>query len=136
MGIEIVSVGGYVPETIVRNEDLAMLGFDSQWITRRTGILERRRASSDQAASDLAVKAAQECLVRAGKRLILLHSIYYRIIPKIETPKPRLAIPDRHASQNRQKLVEPIVATYAGVEPYADHVWQPGKIGEITQVAW
>jgi len=66
MGIEIVSVGGYVPETIVRNEDLAMLGFDSQWITRRTGILERRRASSDQAASDLAVKAAQECLVRAG----------------------------------------------------------------------
>lgn len=66
MGVEIASVGSYVPETVVRNEDLAELGFDSQWITRRTGILERRRASPEQASSDLAVKAAQQCLERAG----------------------------------------------------------------------
>lgn len=66
MGVEIASVGSYVPETIVRNEDLSELGFDSQWITRRTGILERRRASPDQASSDLAVNAAKQCLDRAG----------------------------------------------------------------------
>lgn len=66
MGVEIAAVGSYVPETVVRNEDLAALGFDSEWITRRTGILERRRAAPDQASSDLAIKAAQDCLVRAG----------------------------------------------------------------------
>jgi len=65
MGVEIASVGSYVPETIVRNEDLAQLGFDSDWITRRTGILERRRATPEQAASDLAVLAARQCLSRA-----------------------------------------------------------------------
>jgi 3-oxoacyl-[acyl-carrier-protein] synthase III len=65
-GIQIASVGSYVPDQIVRNEDLAALGCDSDWIMRRTGILERRRAAPEQATSDLALIAAQRCLERAG----------------------------------------------------------------------
>lgn len=65
MGFEIAATGSYVPETIVANEDLAELGFDSDWIVQRTGIQARRRAAPDQAASDLAVRAAQDCLDRA-----------------------------------------------------------------------
>lgn len=65
-GIEIAATGSYVPETVVANEDLAALGCDSDWIVQRTGILERRRAAPDQAASDLALKASQQCLDRAG----------------------------------------------------------------------
>lgn len=65
-GIQFASVGSYVPDHIVRNEDLAALGCDSDWITRRTGILERRRAAPDQATSDLALIAAQRCLDNAG----------------------------------------------------------------------
>lgn len=65
MGFDIACTGSYVPETVVHNDDLAELGFDSDWIIQRTGIRERRRAAPDQASSDLAVKAAQDCLDRA-----------------------------------------------------------------------
>lgn len=65
-GIEIAATGSYLPETVVANEDLAELGCDSDWILQRTGILERRRAMPEQATSDLALLAAQQCLDRAG----------------------------------------------------------------------
>lgn len=58
----IVSTGSYVPERIVTNDDLALLGCDSEWIFQRTGIKERRWANDDQAASDLAYEAAIRCL--------------------------------------------------------------------------
>jgi len=66
-GIEILASGSYVPENIVANEDLTELGCDSEWIVQRTGIRQRRRASPEQATSDLALQAAQQCLDRAGK---------------------------------------------------------------------
>ena len=65
-GINILATGSYVPEQVVANADLAALGCDSDWIQQRTGILERRRAAPEQATSDLALKAAEACLERAG----------------------------------------------------------------------
>ncbi len=65
-GIEIAATGSYVPANVVANEDLAPLGCDSEWIVQRTGIRERRRADDGEATSDLALKAAQQCLDRAG----------------------------------------------------------------------
>ncbi|MBX3422620.1 MAG: ketoacyl-ACP synthase III [Pirellulaceae bacterium] len=62
MGVQLAAVGSYLPERIVPNEDLSDLGCDSEWIQRRTGICQRRRAAPDQATSDLAVLAAQRCL--------------------------------------------------------------------------
>ncbi|MEO8272175.1 MAG: beta-ketoacyl-ACP synthase III, partial [Aureliella sp.] len=38
----------------------------SEWIVQRTGIRQRRRASPEQATSDLALRAAEQCLQRAG----------------------------------------------------------------------
>jgi 3-oxoacyl-[acyl-carrier-protein] synthase-3 len=64
--VQILSTGSYVPETVVRNEDLAALGCDPQWIVQRTGIRERRHAAPDQATSDLAYEAAVRCLHNAG----------------------------------------------------------------------
>ncbi|MEZ6080294.1 MAG: beta-ketoacyl-ACP synthase 3 [Pirellulaceae bacterium] len=64
-GIEIMATGSYVPEAVVANEDLAELGCDSEWIVQRTGIRQRRRASPEQATSDLALRAAEQCLQRA-----------------------------------------------------------------------
>lgn len=61
-GVQILGVGGYVPEHRIRNEDLAALGYDADWIVQRTGILERRHAPPDMATSDLAVEAARRCL--------------------------------------------------------------------------
>ena len=64
-GVQILATGGHVPECVVRNEDLAAQGYDADWIVQRTGIRERRRASGDQATSDLAVEAARQCLESA-----------------------------------------------------------------------
>lgn len=66
MGVRIVGVGGYVPEQIVKNEDLAALGYDADWIVQRTGILARRHAPEGISTSDLAVEAAQRCIENAG----------------------------------------------------------------------
>lgn len=41
------------------------MGCDSDWIVKRTGIVQRRNASQDQASSDLAYQAALRCLESA-----------------------------------------------------------------------
>jgi 3-oxoacyl-[acyl-carrier-protein] synthase-3 len=64
-GVQVLGTGAYVPETVVRNEDLAALGFDADWIIQRTGILQRRRAAEHEATSDLAYEAAVRCLNNA-----------------------------------------------------------------------
>ena len=64
-GVRIAATGSSVGAEVVTNEDLAALGCDSEWIVRRTGIRERRRASDDVATSDLCYEAATECLKRA-----------------------------------------------------------------------
>ncbi len=52
------SVGAFVPDKIVTNTDLSkVLDTNDEWIYSHTGIKERRIASKDQAASDLAVEA-------------------------------------------------------------------------------
>ena len=67
MGVRIVGTGKYVPDAVVTNEHLhAKLGFDSQWIVKRTGILERRHALPHQATSDLCVEAANDCFAKSG----------------------------------------------------------------------
>ena len=65
-GVQVAATGSYVPEEVVTNEDLAALGCDSEWIIRRTGIRARRRASDDQATSDLCYQAAVRCMNKAG----------------------------------------------------------------------
>ncbi len=66
MGVQVVGVGSSVPSNVVRNEDLADLGYDADWIVQRTGILERRHIEPGRATSDLAVEAAQRCIEHAG----------------------------------------------------------------------
>jgi 3-oxoacyl-[acyl-carrier-protein] synthase-3 len=65
-GVRIAATGSYAPEQIVTNDDLAELGCDSEWIVRRTGILERRRAAEGQATSDLCYEAAIRCMNEAN----------------------------------------------------------------------
>ncbi len=66
MGLRVVATGSYVPDGVVSNEHLHQrLGCDSEWIIKRTGILERRHALPHQATSDLCYEAAQRCLAKA-----------------------------------------------------------------------
>lgn len=66
LGFELAGFGSYLPDRVIANEQLAELGCDSDWILRRSGIKERRRASSEQSASDLAVEAAKRCLEQSA----------------------------------------------------------------------
>jgi len=64
----ITGVGGYLPDEIVTNDDLAkVVDTSDAWIQERTGIQMRRRAGPDQAVSDLAVAAARQALSAAGR---------------------------------------------------------------------
>src|ERR1700681_2877094 len=66
-GVRVLATGSYVPDAVVTNEHLHQrLGFDSDWIVKRTGILERRHALSHQATSDLCGEAARRCIDQAG----------------------------------------------------------------------
>jgi 3-oxoacyl-[acyl-carrier-protein] synthase-3 len=65
-GVRIVGTGSYVPDAVVTNEHLhARLGHDSDWIVKRTGILERRHAAPHQATSDLCHEACRRCIDRS-----------------------------------------------------------------------
>lgn len=67
MSIIIRSLGAYVPEKIVTNDDLSKtLDTSDAWIFPRTGIKERRIAAPDETTSDLGAKAARIALERAG----------------------------------------------------------------------
>src|SRR5438128_1201860 len=66
-GVRVVCTGSYVPDAVVTNEHLReRLGCDSEWIIKRTGILERRHALPHQATSDLCYEAGKRCLANAG----------------------------------------------------------------------
>jgi 3-oxoacyl-[acyl-carrier-protein] synthase-3 len=67
MGLRVAGTGKYIPDGVVTNDHLhARLGFDSDWIVKRTGILERRHALPHQATSDLCVEAAKDCFAKTG----------------------------------------------------------------------
>jgi 3-oxoacyl-[acyl-carrier-protein] synthase-3 len=64
----VTGVGGYLPDEIVTNDDLAkVVDTTDEWIIERTGIRSRHRAAPDQAVSDLALIAAQRALAAAGR---------------------------------------------------------------------
>ncbi len=61
------SIASYVPEQILSNYDLEkIINTTDEWITRRTGIKERRIASKDENTSDLGTKAAIKAIERAN----------------------------------------------------------------------
>ena len=61
------SIGAYVPEKILSNEDLEkMVDTTDEWIVKRTGIKERRIAAEDEYTSDMAAKACELAIERSS----------------------------------------------------------------------
>lgn len=64
--IGIKGMGYYVPENVFTNFDFEkIIDTSDEWIRTRTGIVERRFASKDQATSDLAREAALKAIKNA-----------------------------------------------------------------------
>ena len=60
------SIGAYAPQKILSNSDLeTMVDTTDEWITKRTGIKERRIAADDEYTSDMGAKAAELAIERA-----------------------------------------------------------------------
>ncbi|MDH3703424.1 MAG: ketoacyl-ACP synthase III [Alphaproteobacteria bacterium] len=63
----VLGCGAYLPERIVTNAELSeTLETSDEWIQKRTGIRERRIAAPGELTSDLARRASEEALQRAG----------------------------------------------------------------------
>ena len=98
----VTGVGGYLPDEVVTNDDLAkVVDTTDAWIIERTGIRHRYRAAPDQAVSDLAVEAAKKALVAAGKSAADIDLII------VATTTPDLTFPATAAIVQR-KLGAPI----------------------------
>ena len=63
----VTGVGGYLPDRIVTNADLAqIIDTSDEWITARTGIRERRIVADGELTSAMALSAARTALDDAG----------------------------------------------------------------------
>jgi 3-oxoacyl-[acyl-carrier-protein] synthase-3 len=63
----ITGVGSYVPERVLTNAELEKkVDTSDEWITSRTGIKERRLAADNEFTSDMATRAAQRAMGKAG----------------------------------------------------------------------
>ncbi len=63
----IAGIGGYLPESVLTNEDLAQrVDTSDEWIRARTGITQRHVAKEGEYTSHLATKAAQAAMKDAG----------------------------------------------------------------------
>jgi 3-oxoacyl-[acyl-carrier-protein] synthase-3 len=88
----LTACGGYLPETILTNQDLAAkVDTTDQWIVERTGIKLRHIAAEHERTSDLATHAAKQALERAGcavedlDMIILATTTPDRIFPSTAT---------------------------------------------------
>jgi len=67
MSTHIIGIGGYLPEHVMSNDDLAKIVDTSDaWIRERTGIGQRHIIARDETTSDLATRAAAQALEDAG----------------------------------------------------------------------
>ena len=63
----ILSVGSYRPERVVTNDEICeRIDSSDQWIRERSGIVSRRFAAADETVTDMAQRASEVALQRAG----------------------------------------------------------------------
>ena len=66
---KIYSIGAARGDLTVTNDDVAgPINSSDEWITQRTGIITRTRASKDRSLMDMAVEASNEAIQKAGSQ--------------------------------------------------------------------
>jgi 3-oxoacyl-[acyl-carrier-protein] synthase-3 len=66
-GARILAFGGYQPDNVVTNDDLAaVMDTSDEWIRSRVGIISRRIAGPDETVADMAVAAAGKAIANSG----------------------------------------------------------------------
>jgi 3-oxoacyl-[acyl-carrier-protein] synthase III len=66
-GARILAFGGYQPDNVVTNDDLAqVMDTSDEWIRSRVGIISRRIAGPEETVADMAVAAAGKAIAGSG----------------------------------------------------------------------
>jgi 3-oxoacyl-[acyl-carrier-protein] synthase-3 len=79
----IVGTGSSVPERILSNTDLeSIVDTSDEWITRRSGIKERRiaRIDSNESTTELGTRAARMAMEAAG---VDADRVIYIVLPRL-----------------------------------------------------
>lgn len=84
----ILGVGRFLPERVVRNDDLqAYMETTDEWIQQRTGIRERRFSDGSTGASDMGAAAARTALAQAGLEAKDIDCIIFATLsPDVDMP--------------------------------------------------
>jgi len=102
----VTGVGGYLPEQVVTNVDLAkFVDTSDEWIQERTGIKERRKLEDGLHTSDMATEAARKALAAAGRTAADVDLII------VATTTPDLTFPATAAIVQR-KLGAPVCIAF------------------------
>ena len=103
-GVAIAGSGISIPSQVLTNDDLAQrVDTSDEWITKRTGIRERRVIENSQMLEDLAADAAASAIAKAG----ILPDVVDMLI--VATMTPEMNCPSTAA-----RVVDRIGATPAG----------------------
>jgi 3-oxoacyl-[acyl-carrier-protein] synthase-3 len=94
--LRIAGLGTYVPEQRITNDDLsALIDTSDEWIRRRTGIRERRKARSDEFTSDLCLSAVAALLAGGATLDEVDYVIAATISPDYAFPSVASIVQDR-----------------------------------------
>lgn len=93
----ILSVGASRGDLHVPNDDLiGPIESSDEWIRQRTGIIERRRASAEISAADLATAAGREAVERSGLALDQIDAVIIATISNpVQTPSMAALVAER-----------------------------------------
>ena len=84
---EVIGVGGYLPDTILTNNDLSpSLATSDEWIQTRVGIKQRHIAAEGEFTSHLAIKAARDAIFHAQQQHVLSQEDIDLVIVATTTP--------------------------------------------------
>ncbi len=129
-GVQVIATGSYVPEIVVRNEDLAKYGCDPQWIVQRSGIRERRQAPPDMCTSDwLRWRRDGRCKARTFRPPISICLCSARSRPICPSPPPPVRCKTSWACTARRSMSRrPAPASCTPWSP-ARSSWPPAAVG-------
>jgi 3-oxoacyl-[acyl-carrier-protein] synthase-3 len=96
-GSRILAYGAARGDLVVSNDDIVgPINSSDEWIRQRTGVIERRRASADVEAVDLAVEAANDAIAAAGIRPDQIGAVLVSTISNtVQTPSLAALLTDR-----------------------------------------
>lgn len=78
---KIYSLGAARGDLTVTNDDIAgPINSSDEWITQRTGIITRMRASQDRSLMDMAVEASKEAIEKAGINASEIEAVIFSTI--------------------------------------------------------